>query len=445
MDASPHVPDFGASPSRRVDISFDNRGDRLIGLGVVNGILKILTLGLYSFWAKTEVRRRLWSFTRFNGEPLEYTGTGKELFLGFLIVFGVVILPVTLSGFAVALLFPGQKAALSIYQAAIYLGFFLLVGNAMYRAQRYRLSRTQWRGIRGALVGSPGRYGWTYFWTLAAPITVIAIMAGAIAWSIGPQVGGAIMLAGLLAELWILPWRSNKLQAIITSDMRFGDRPLSYTGKSGPLYKRYTFAWLGTAVVFVAAVFATSLYVLQSELYAQILLKQFKPTLPDALAFAGIWLTAIILIGVITAWYRATQMNHFAKHTHFEGATFRGEATGKSLMWLVLSNWLLSVIGLLVGVLAAGTLIYLTGSVPTAPAVTGAAPDASAFRGLLALPPILIITTLTATFAQFRSARYFISRMKLDGPVNLGAIMQSSAASPKRGEGLAQVFDIDAF
>ena len=57
----------------------------LIGLSIVNFILRILTLGIYHFWGKTEVRRRIWSAVRLNGEPLEYTGTGKELFIGFLV------------------------------------------------------------------------------------------------------------------------------------------------------------------------------------------------------------------------------------------------------------------------------------------------------------------------------------------------------------------------
>lgn len=136
-----------------VSISFKSGGDRLIVLGIFNAILRILSLGLYSFWAKTEVRKRLWSFTRIDGEPLEYTGTGKELFLGFLIVFAAFILPLMAAGIAVALLFRSYSAALPLYQGAVYLLIFLLIGNAMYRAQRYRLSRTRWRGIRGALTG----------------------------------------------------------------------------------------------------------------------------------------------------------------------------------------------------------------------------------------------------------------------------------------------------
>ena len=70
----------------------------LIGLSIVNFILRVLTLGIYHFWGKTEVRRRIWSAVRLNGEPLEYTGTGKELFIGFLVVLLCVFLPMLLVG-----------------------------------------------------------------------------------------------------------------------------------------------------------------------------------------------------------------------------------------------------------------------------------------------------------------------------------------------------------
>ena len=59
----------------------------LIGLSFTNMLLRILTLGIYHFWAKTEVRKRIWSAIRINDEPLTYTGRGLELFIGFLIVF----------------------------------------------------------------------------------------------------------------------------------------------------------------------------------------------------------------------------------------------------------------------------------------------------------------------------------------------------------------------
>ena len=49
-------------------------------LAIKNAVLNILTLTIYRFWAKTDERRHLWRHTHFLGDPLEYTGVGKELF-----------------------------------------------------------------------------------------------------------------------------------------------------------------------------------------------------------------------------------------------------------------------------------------------------------------------------------------------------------------------------
>lgn len=468
MDATATGP-LPGTPNN-VEITFDNRGDRLIGLGLVNGLLKILSLGIYSFWGKTEVRKRLWSFTRLNGEPLEYTGTGKELFLGFLVVFALFVLPLMLAGLAIALVFPNNKAAIAAYQVGAYGLFFVLLGNAIYRAQRYRLSRTQWRGIRGGLVGSPGHYGWTYLWTLALPFGLVALLAGAASVA-SPAAGAAVGLIGFIAALWVLPWRSNKLQGLITNDMRFGDRALTYTGSSRPLYKRYFFAWAGSALAYLAALVATAFLAWTPGLQAALQnadmdvadgmdaadapvdpsqmpdLSQL-PGLPSAgqfLAIAAIWILTFIVLGLITAWYRANQLNHFANHTHIDDANFRLSTSGKGIMWLLFSNWMISVLGIVLGIIAGGALAYFGGFLPEPP-VAGAQPhEPSALFSVAIALPIILLTTLAGTFAQFRSARYFLSRLKLDGGVDLSAIQQSSSALPKRGEGLAQVFDIDAF
>lgn len=112
------------------------------GLSVVNFVLRIITLGIYDFWGRTEVRQRLWSSIRFMREPLVYTGTGKELFLGFLIIFGIILIPILLISAGVFFVFGPNSPVSAAYQLLLYLGIFLLVGMAIYRAQRYRLSRT---------------------------------------------------------------------------------------------------------------------------------------------------------------------------------------------------------------------------------------------------------------------------------------------------------------
>jgi len=143
-------------PAHEEELSLSwQRPSGMFGLSFVNLALRIITLGIYHFWAKTEVRQRIWSAIRINDEPLTYTGRGLELFLGFLIVMGVVFLPTVLLMAAIAFSFGPQHPVTNTATLALYVGFGLLFGLAIYRAQRYRLARTRWRGIRGSLDGSP--------------------------------------------------------------------------------------------------------------------------------------------------------------------------------------------------------------------------------------------------------------------------------------------------
>src|SRR5215467_7699377 len=61
----------------------------LVGLLSKNFFLTLVTIGIYRFWAATRLRRYLWSNIRIGGDGLEYTGTGRELFLGFLVALAV--------------------------------------------------------------------------------------------------------------------------------------------------------------------------------------------------------------------------------------------------------------------------------------------------------------------------------------------------------------------
>lgn len=67
-------------------------GGELFAIFIVNILLKLVTLGIYHFWAQTRVRRYLWTQASFDNERFEYKGRGVELFLGFLKALGLLIL-----------------------------------------------------------------------------------------------------------------------------------------------------------------------------------------------------------------------------------------------------------------------------------------------------------------------------------------------------------------
>src|SRR5258705_6215321 len=74
------------SPMPSQQFAYDGRLGELYGIFIVNLLLSIVTLGFYRFWGKTRIRRYIWSRLSLSGDAFEYTGTGGELFIGFLIV-----------------------------------------------------------------------------------------------------------------------------------------------------------------------------------------------------------------------------------------------------------------------------------------------------------------------------------------------------------------------
>ena len=132
-------------------------------------VLLIGTLGIYRFWLATDVRRFLWGHTEIAGNHLEYTGTAVELFVGFLIAIAI-LMPLNLLFFLAALDLGllGRLSGVIAFVLLAVLGQF-----AIYRARRYRLSRTVYRGVRFYQTGS----AWLYairavLWWIATALTL---------------------------------------------------------------------------------------------------------------------------------------------------------------------------------------------------------------------------------------------------------------------------------
>lgn len=345
----------------------------LLGLSLYNFMLRILTLGIHHFWGRAEVRRRIWSGVRINGEPLEYTGTGFELFRGFVTVFFLVFVPITLSSAAIVFAFGPKSTVTSLLQWSLTFLTWFLIGLGYHRSQRYRLSRTRWRGIGFSLTGSSWAYAHASFWS----------------WFLIP-----------LSVGWCSPWRTTMLQRNITPHMRFGDRALTFEARDGPLYPSFAVLWFAGLIIMIGLVF------LWGAGWSALGLGRYVNRQPpsDVVFLTVVGLYGGLLMGwlfytAVSAWYRAKMFNHFAAYTAFEGVRFRGTMTGRGLMWNKVSN-------LLISVLSFGILIPIS---------------------------------------QARTMRYMVEHLEFDGDVPLAAILPGGAAQPGRGEGLAQVFDVDAF
>ena len=164
--------------------------------------LELVTLGFYRFWLLTDIRRHLWANTQVGGDAAEYTGRGKELLIGFLVALAI-LMPVYIGYFLVGLEAEHIQAFASIPLVA----FFYVFGQfAIYRARRYRLTRTVWRGVRFWMTGS----GWIY-----------ALQA---------SLWGLLMILTLGL---ILPWRNAALERYKMRHSHYGDLQGSFEGAAG--------------------------------------------------------------------------------------------------------------------------------------------------------------------------------------------------------------------
>ena len=131
-------------------------------------VLLMFTLGIYRFWLVSDIRRFLWANTEIAGETLEYTGTALELLLGFLVAIAILI-PIY-AGFFLAALDLGLLGKLSGVLAFAVLG--LLGQYAIYRARRYRLTRTVYRGLRFHQEGSAWGFAFrAMLWWIATALS----------------------------------------------------------------------------------------------------------------------------------------------------------------------------------------------------------------------------------------------------------------------------------
>ncbi|WP_354035697.1 YjgN family protein [Bradyrhizobium sp. S3.2.6] len=212
-------------PPSRVDFSGNRTGFRKM---VTKGaMLELVTFGFYRFWLVTDIRRHLWSNTAIDGDAAEYTGRGKELLIGFLFALAILV-PIYLAYFLVGIEFERWQGFAS---TPLFISFYAFGQFAIFRARRYRLTRTVWRGVRFWMDGS----GWAYSFRA--------------------------MLWGLLVFLTLglaLPWREASLERYKMRHTHFGDLQGDFEGDGWAFFKRGWWLWLLTPlaiVIFPAAPF----------------------------------------------------------------------------------------------------------------------------------------------------------------------------------------------
>lgn len=400
--------------AERPTLLFDGPRRPLFWLLLRNFLLTIITLGIYRFWAKTRVRRFFWRRTKLLNEPLEYLGTGGELFVGFLIAI-VILVPFGATYSLLQFLLVGMDGALPIIiHVAYYTIIAFLIHVAIYRMRRYRLTRTSWRGVRFGLDGSALRYAVISF--LYSGLSIVTLS-----------------LAG--------PWLRVATLKYFVRNARFGGTSMSLSARAMWLFPR----WL---VVGIPNALALGIFgILNWQVFARIIALNDK-----AAQGANVGTEMTVLLAQIVEWPLAFIAVSFLVGIWYSVVEFRYLIGSLSLGKVVLKSSLTAAFVYRVYIVfwvAFFAILALIGGVIMVTGVQFGATGSS-----VGLQITLMIGAVAAYFLYGAARTLFIdvtllkracATLEVENSDELDHVIQSSADLPGHGEGLADALDVGGF
>lgn len=202
----------GAAPDtderRELSFEFLGNGAEFFRIWIVNVLLGIVTLGIYSAWAKVRTQRYFYGNTRLDGASFEYLADPLKILKGRLIAF------VLLGAYTAAEKFSPLLAGV------LMLGLLAIFPWVMVRALAFRNHNSAWRGVR---FGFDGQVAEAYKVFLLWP------------------------LAGVLSLGLLFPYATWRQQRFIIDNSRYGVEHFTFEARPGRFY-RIALTLLGVAV-----------------------------------------------------------------------------------------------------------------------------------------------------------------------------------------------------
>ncbi len=393
-------------------ITFHGNWTEFAKIALTNMLLTICTLGFYRFWATTRERQYLWSKTRFIDEPLEWTGNGMELFIGFILVFFLIIVPFGILQLVLqGAIFQGQPILAGVIGLTMFIIIFYLGGVAYYRALRYRLSRTYWRGIRGGSNDPGFQYGLSYMWK---------------------SVAAAIPL------YLLYPWAQMSLWNERWNKMSFGPYQFQSDAEWTPMMKRYMLFYLAPFLLIVGAIIAGINEATGSNSGA-------------GAAFGGLF----VIVGALGFYIvlPIAALLYYSKFLRVAVSALRVgdlefEFKARSPNWLLYYlasmgiNMLAYIAAIILVMIPIGIFAFADVESVVQQMQSGDWPViiGLAFTALLFILPFLF----TAAIMRYIRWSFFVKYIEAYGEVNLDNMTQSETENSKHGEGLLDAFDVGA-
>lgn len=267
---------------------FSGRAGEYFGIWIVNLLLSIVTLGIYSAWAKVRTERYFYANTTLAGSSFEYLADPIAILKGRLIAYAVVIALLLSSRFS-----PG------LYLLLIF-GVFVVLPVLIVLSLRFRARNSAWRGLTFRFTESGGA-------------------------AYGPFMGWP-MLSGMSLSL-LYPIMRKRQHQFVVDGHRFGNQPFEFHGKTEAYYGPYGVAAGIFVVLFVAMMFGMGAL--------------FDKATADASAGGKVMATlALFYLGffLVMIFLRVRYGNLMWNSSHLGPHRFESSQRVRDMIWIYASN-----------------------------------------------------------------------------------------------------------
>lgn len=200
------------APFERHAVQFTAQADEFFRIWIVNILLSIVTLGIYSAWAKVRTNQYLYSHTKIAGHAFRYLANPMQILKGRLIAVAVFTLFAVLSHFS-----PAMSLLLSLAMLAAFPWLML-------QSLKFKLRMTAYRNVR---FGFHGTYGGVFYHFILLPVLSVF----------------TLYLA--------LPFALKEMDAYVYNNISFGDKKASAELSAGTYYSS---ALMVIGVAFIAGI-----------------------------------------------------------------------------------------------------------------------------------------------------------------------------------------------
>lgn len=319
-----------ATQSATRPFEFKGAGGEFFKIWIVNVLLSVITLGIYSAWAKVRTNRYFYGNTFFDGSSFEYHATGWQIFKGRIIAAIAFAIYIIINQF-----FPLVGIGLTLI-------LVLASPWIIWSSYRFHARMASYRQVRFSFDGGLGTV-YKYILLLPfLPAVALGLIIG-VAWLINGTVGGMVaMFLGPVAIISIYamgPYIQALMYRYHVNNLHYGQGNFSANIRIGVFFKTYLVilgVFLLFAAIFGAIGFASGLGALFS-------LQNGSGSGLDSNLFNIAFLGGYLLVFAFSFWacsyMEARINNHVFNELKLDNAlNLHSNLKVKSLFWIHLTN-----------------------------------------------------------------------------------------------------------